>query len=150
MADLTVEQMKAFLAKDSQKTPEAVMDPRLKGFEYPQCSITMFRDMTRMVDATEQKPEDITRAVPQLTDEKVDFNCDKGSSNREWAAALIAAAQVAREHAEAGHPIQLDKLNNVELDEIVKRGGEIYKAFKLREEKLLKMKGKEQESCHVK
>jgi len=115
---VTSADMQAILKQNPVKLP-AELEP----FAMPQCDITKFRDATKLIDSGFP----VDRIIPQLTDKAVDYNKDGArlSSNQEWAAAMIATAQVVRKYN-----LSLDDIPANRLQEIIEKGRDHYDEFK--------------------
>ena len=122
----------AALVRLAQGAPNPEIDPRLRQFQTAICSITQMRDAVRLVNADPSiQSVLINRGIVAS---EVDFNHDGNrlpdgtvgnASNREWASALIAAAQLTTQQGKT--------LNELNEADILAQGQRIYDQFHQRE-----------------
>lgn len=112
----------------TQERPAPSLDPRLAPFTAPNCPINRMYDAQALVD----NDPTIRLALPQISDDEIDFNGDgnlardaqgeyHAASNREWAMALVAAAQLSTE-------LRLP-VAEVPDSAIAERGAQLYQEF---------------------
>jgi hypothetical protein len=117
------EQLRRLAAGDSPPP----IDERLLPFQVPNCDITKMRDAVLLV----QRDPSIQNVLIErgITPTEVDFNRDGNpqgnASNREWASALIAAAQLTYHQ---GRPI-----SELSAADILREGSRVYADFQAKE-----------------